>query len=192
MEFRSRLRSATAARHRDVDALFSTLQLNKPSDYRLFLRCHARAVIALEQALGVAGAERHLDDWRLRTRSPALAEDLAELGETLPSALPVEAFADEGAFWGAAYVLEGSRLGSRILAQRAAGAAQSPPLRYLLHGSKEPFWPRFLQRFEERASACDWVSMEQAAQRAFSCFVDAARLEGLQANPPQLQEEAAG
>lgn len=182
MEFRSRLRSATASRHRDVDALFSTLQLNRPADYRLFLRSHARVVAALEQSLADAGATRHLPDWCRRTRSPALAEDLAELGETPPPVLRVEGIDDEGGFWGAAYVLEGSRLGSRVLAERVTGAPQPLPLRYLLHGSHEPFWPRFLQRFEARAPACDWASTETAAQQVFSCFVEAARLEGVQAD----------
>lgn len=185
MEFRSRLRSATASRHRDVDALFSTLQLNRPGDYRLFLRSHGRVVAALEQALASAGAPQYLHDWPRRIRSPALVEDLAELGETLPAALPVDALNNEGAFWGAAYVLEGSRLGSRVLAERVKGSAQSLPLRYLLHGNREPFWPQFLQRFEERAPACDWASMEAAAQQVFASFIQAARLEGVQADPRQ-------
>ncbi|MCF7200714.1 biliverdin-producing heme oxygenase [Pseudomonas oligotrophica] len=177
MNCRTRLRNATAALHRQVDAAFSAFRLEQADDYRRFLRAHARVIPALEQALGASAATAHLPDWPQRCRSNALLADLAELDEAPPPAPFVALGDDEGAFWGAAYVLEGSRLGAQLLLQRVRQGAAERPQRYLGHAAGETLWPRFLQRLEARASYCDEAALQAAAGAVFSRFAAAARLE---------------
>ncbi|HCC63345.1 MAG TPA: hypothetical protein DEQ55_19620 [Pseudomonas sp.] len=116
-----------------------------------------------------------LDDWPLRCRRQALLADLKALGCAEPPLTPAGMAPSPGWSWGAAYVIEGSRLGGRVLSRRVAEANPSAPLRYLNHGSATPLWPSFLQKLEQQGSACDWSEVLTGANDTFERFLGAAR-----------------
>ena len=79
-----------------------------------------------------------------------------------------------GFLFGVLYVLEGSRLGARLLTRQIL-ASGDPHLRratrYLRHGEGKPFWQTFLARLE--SSIAVRRSPERAvagAVAAFACF----------------------
>lgn len=110
------LRAATAADHEAVDAAFGRFDLADPRGYGNFLQAHARALPAVEAALaGIAGLPP------LRPRTPLLQADLAGLGLTMPEPLPLAPPATLAEAFGAAYVVEGSRLGGGLLARMVNG-----------------------------------------------------------------------
>jgi len=176
-ELRLRLREATAPLHERVDAAYSEFDLGRPEDYRRFLRAHARALRAAETALEQAGIATLLMDWPARARRHALLDDLADLDCQAPVALPAPELSEIASCWGAAYVLEGSRLGGQVLARRVRQADPTAPVRYLEHGDVARLWPTFLSRLEQQASASSWAPMLAAAEATFGLFASAAALE---------------
>ena len=176
-ELRARLRQATAPLHEQADTAFSGFAFEHPGDYRQFLRAHCRVLSAAEIALENAGIAELLDDWPRRVRRHVLLADLAELGSNPPVALEVPELSDIACCWGVAYVLEGSRLGGRVLARRIRETNPTAPVRYLEHGDVARLWPTFLARLEHAASDCAWEPMLEAAEATFSLFADAAAME---------------
>jgi heme oxygenase (biliverdin-IX-beta and delta-forming) len=164
------LREATAARHAAVDSLGGGFPVDRPAGYRRFLRAHARALPATEQALEAAGIAALLPDWPERARRHALLADLAALGEAPPPSLPFAPPAGPAAALGIAYVLEGSRFGNGMLLRqvRADGSSKAPPVAYLSH--KAP-WPVFLSQLEHRLSdPASWPQAVEGALAAFAVF----------------------
>lgn len=172
---RNSLRAATALHHERVDAAFSTFDLGQPGGYRAFLHAHAQVLIPLEDALERAGIAEMIIDWPQRRRSQALRADLADLGATVGFPTPYDAPLSPGWCWGAAYVIEGSRLGGKVLARRVAQADPSAPLRYLGHGSATPLWPSFLQMLEQHGPRCEWRDLLAGAHDTFERFLAAAQ-----------------
>jgi heme oxygenase len=145
---RAILRRQTSEAHARLDALASRLDLSRGADYGVFLAASACALIPLEERLDMAGIADLLPDWPERRRSEAVRADLAGLG--LPPlaamALPPE---PPGPDWlpGAAYALEGSRLGARLLLRQVQAGADplaTGNMRYLRHGEGRPYWQSFL------------------------------------------------
>jgi heme oxygenase len=106
-----------------------------------------------------------------------LLADLDALGETAPRPGPAPALDGEAAVWGAAYVLEGSRLGGRVLSRTAAASAD-PRVRaannYLTHGQGGALWPVFLARLDASPAVRAQPEAALAAARlAFRAFRDA-------------------
>ncbi|EWC42306.1 biliverdin-producing heme oxygenase [Stutzerimonas stutzeri] len=176
-ELRARLRQATAPLHEQVDAAFSSFGLDHPDGYCRFLRAHSRVLSATEIALEQAGMEKWLDDWPARVRRHALLDDLAELNCPPPAPLQVPGLNDIGSCWGAAYVLEGSRLGGRVLARQVRKSDPAAPVRYLEHGEVSRLWPTFLVHLEQHAPGCPWERILAGAQATFGLFTSAALLE---------------
>ena len=166
---RAALRRATRDAHDRVDAAFGRMNLSDPVSYRRFLEAHVWAVLPLEAALDAAGADRLLPDWPARRRGGALLRDLAALQATAPTPPCTVFFGGAPEVWGGLYVLEGSRLGARVLAREAAG-----PRAYLLHGERARLWPSFVQLLE--ASGADPERAASGARAAFNRFEEAARL----------------
>ncbi len=171
---RSILRDATTPDHRALDASLAPL-LGKEAGYRAFLIGSGEALFPLEAALSQAGVEALLPDWPRRARSAALRKDLADL-DAHETCLPIDlpAFSSPPSLYGALYVLEGSRLGAKALAQQAL-AHESPRVRsatrYLRHGTGEGFWPSFLLRLEGDAAAREGLEEAIASARAtFAAF----------------------
>jgi heme oxygenase (biliverdin-IX-beta and delta-forming) len=156
------LREATHSLHETLDR---QLPLSRPdatlADYALHLTV-------------LRDWHRALLPWLSRTASDAssldlMARDLADCTGSLPP-LPLPDLtavhaADDGsdAFcWGMAYVLEGSRLGGKVLYRRLQAPLSPHPLRYLgERNAQGPSWPQTLASLrtqlatpEARTSGC--------------------------------------
>ncbi|MGO7957552.1 biliverdin-producing heme oxygenase [Rhizobium leguminosarum] len=173
MSLRSALRAQTADCHAAVDTFFGSFNLSRIQDYRAFLRAHARVVPAIEHALENGGIGRLLPDWPERRRAHLLAADIRELDDRLPVLLPQPSLRSEAAVWGAAYVLEGSKLGGALLAKAVPD--------YLPHSYLSPQGPKGAMRlFMDRldASTVDDPSLAAAAARdVFELFLKAGQVE---------------
>jgi heme oxygenase len=169
------LREATADLHEVADTLGSDFDLGTTGDYARFLRAHARALLPLEAALAEAGIEDFLPDWPLRRRGAALRADLAALGEAVPQA-PRLSLHTAAAALGAAYVLEGSRMGNGLLLRRIRDGGL--PAAYLAHAGAPGGWPGFLAQLESalRMPAL-WQAAAEGARAAFTLFLAALRQE---------------
>ncbi len=167
---RDYLKNSTKDLHHRLDAAASRFELDTLAGYGEFLAAQAKALIPLELALEQAGIERLLPDWASRCRRDALGRDLAELGLAAePFSTPT--IRSEAALMGAAYVLEGSRLGARmVLAQIGAQTAT----RYLRHGEGRKLWPGFLAILESnREVRCVPHDAVFAARASFTLFIRA-------------------
>lgn len=174
---RAKLRAATADLHARVDA-----RLSGPFDrgrlaYAAFLERLAEGLLPLEAALESAGVAALLADWPRRRRGPALRDDLADLGIVPSGSRRAGLFDGEARLLGALYVLEGSRLGSRLLLRRAL-ANDDPRVRlatrYLALGEERGLWLGFLDRLESsQAVAARADETIAAARQAFALFLPA-------------------
>lgn len=164
MSARFALKAATAADHDRLDGLFSAFDLAKRPDYETFLLAQAEPFIATEAALERAGICESLPDWPERRRTAALLSDLADLGldAPVPSHRPALASGEESL--GAAYVLEGSRLGGAFLVRQVPPGL---PTAFLAPGNPI-LWRAFVNRLDERLSSAR--SIEQAAVGASAIF----------------------
>ncbi|GMP09684.1 biliverdin-producing heme oxygenase [Bradyrhizobium sp. TM239] len=172
---RERLRDATAAAHRELDAQLSSFDLTVLAGYRRFLQASAGALLPLEAALVVAGVARIFPDWPERSRSAAIAADLGRLGSAARSTVSVPPLTPSGML-GTMYVLEGSRLGARFLLKEVAEAADlrmTEATSYLGHGAGKRLWQSFLSKLQGE-EACDEVEAIAAARVAFAAFERAA------------------
>jgi heme oxygenase len=168
MTARAALRAATAAEHDRVDALFSRLDLARQGDYRLFLLAQAAAFLPVEAALEEAGAQGVVPDWAERRRGHLLARDLDALGAALPAPEPAPALAGAAEILGAAYVLEGSRLGGAMLRR---GVAADAPQAFLAAPQAKGSWRKLLELLDDRLYETAAIETAAgAARRTFSCF----------------------
>jgi heme oxygenase len=172
---RALLRGSTAGLHAAVDARFAPMLDCGEAGYRSFLLASAAAVFALEQALLIAGVGSLLPDWTLRTRTAALRADLADLGVTDVALAPPPPLAGTARMFGALYVLEGSRLGAKLLVPDllAGGSARvRAATRYLRHGEGHGLWQSFLGHLEssQPTRACPAEAIA-GARAAFALFV---------------------
>lgn len=166
---RMALRGATAAEHETVDAAFGRFDLASAGSYAQFLMAHARVLGPLESA--VAG----LWDASI-ARLPLLEADLAELGTVVPSDAAFGPMSDARR-WGMLYVLEGSRLGGGILAERVAAGL---PVRYLSATHEDGSWRRFGDALELAGASqgAAWhEDVVSGARMAFAHFAESAGLD---------------
>jgi heme oxygenase (biliverdin-IX-beta and delta-forming) len=167
---RSLLRAATMGLHAVVDARFAPMLDAGEAGYRSFLLATAAAVFPLEQALLAAGVESLLPDWTRRTRAAALRADLTDV--VLATAPPL---AGAARMFGALYVLEGSRLGARLLVPDllAGGSARiRVATRYLGHGEGHRLWQSFLAHLESSRPVRECPDEAIAGARmAFALFI---------------------
>ncbi|HEU0061353.1 MAG TPA: biliverdin-producing heme oxygenase [Hyphomicrobiaceae bacterium] len=148
---RGHLRAATSDLHARLDARLAPLVTQGEAGYRDFLLRSAMALLPVEQALNEVDVANLLPDWPQRSRSRALRLDLAALSLPEPSGPTVPAICGEAFQFGMLYVLEGSRLGARLLlaeVEAALSPASRAATRYLSHGQGLSLWPTFLQRLE--------------------------------------------
>ena len=174
---RDRLRDATADAHARLDVQLDRLDLARLADYRDFLDLSASALLPLEAALVGAGVERIFADWPLRARSRAILDDLERVGGN-PHPLASPGCVGLADVLGAMYVLEGSRLGAKVLARRASSSADpvvAGATAYLRHGAGLHLWPSFLAILERHRTALhDDDAVIAAARRGFALFAAAA------------------
>jgi heme oxygenase (biliverdin-IX-beta and delta-forming) len=176
---RELLRRATAQAHADVDRRMGAMIGAGARGYTNFLVESAAAILPLEHALTEAGAASLLPDWEKRRRTDALRADLAILGAQPGSCACVSAIGGEAHQLGMLYVLEGSRLGARVLLREieASGTeGMRAATRYLRHGEGQRFWQTFLAALEAshavRRAPHDAIA---GAQAAFARFAPAVR-----------------
>ena len=171
---RDALRRHTHGAHERVDAAMSRLDLAREPDYARFLLTHARVLPGVERRLSEAGPECTPPDWPLRRRTDALLGDLRAMRLDPPAPMPVEIGAGAMACAGAAYVLEGSRLGGAVLARGVAGHL---PKGFLEHGTGDRLWPRFVAWLGSMdADGADRATAVEAARKVFGAYEEAAML----------------
>ncbi|AMN38981.1 biliverdin-producing heme oxygenase [Rhodoplanes sp. Z2-YC6860] len=170
------LRSVTAQAHARLDRQLGSLDLAALHGYRQFLEINAAALLPLETSLAAADVARLLPDWDMRSRTAAILDDLACVdGHADP--LPPPAPLDAGGVLGTLYVLEGSRLGARVLLNAIKHSPDARVLHataFLRHGAGQHFWPSFLAILDSDHSARHESSAIDGAIQAFAMFERAA------------------
>ena len=156
------VRSRTAAAHSMVDAVYSRFNLGDRRSYASFLQAHARVVPTIEAVLS---DEAHLPSWRPRTA--LLAQDLDTFGYGLPKPLAQSETWCLAAKFGLLYVLEGSRLGSRLLLRRVGSGLSS---HYLAAAHKQGEWRAFTDALNGRAKQENAAWLEAVVAGATNGF----------------------
>lgn len=177
MTARFALKAATDDIHRELDERLSTLDLAAEADYRRFLDFHARTVPAVEASLASGGLGEMVEGWCAGRRSAAIAADLAALGDAMPQ--PVEAPSLEGVgnLLGAAYVLEGSRLGGRVLERRVP---PNFPKAFLEGDGSLGSWPALIAVMDRLLYSDSLLDeAKSAARRCFTLFLNVAHEAGI-------------
>ncbi|HEY8947417.1 MAG TPA: biliverdin-producing heme oxygenase [Rhizomicrobium sp.] len=166
---RGRLKIATTAAHARLDTLAERFDLSTRTAYAEFLSAHAAVLIPLEQMLAENGVVDLLADWPERSRSSALMRDLDILRADLRAAL-VPSFATEAEMFGVLYVLEGSRLGARVILRAIDENTMNGATHYLRHGGVK-LWPSFLDAMENAPGvAANFPATLDAALTTFEIF----------------------
>lgn len=167
------LRSATLDCHERVDEIYSAANLSDPASYGSFLRAQAAAYLPVEAALDNAEIAGIIEDWPARVRGPLLVKDLADLGIESPLPIGLPAFSGLAEMLGALYVLEGSRLGGKLLKRSVAAHL---PTRFLAGGASVS-WQSLLSMMDRRLDTADCIGRAtSAARNVFSLFEDSGKL----------------
>lgn len=152
----------------------SGFDLGRREGYAGFLLTQAAAFAAVEAELDRAGADGLIEGWTIRRRSDALRRDLEQLGLEFPASGPAPVLTTPAEVLGAAYVLEGSRLGGAMLI-RTVGLGL--PTAFLTPGSPEA-WRAFVSLLDQRLVSEQSVARAvTAASAVFALFEQAARLQ---------------
>lgn len=171
---RFRLKHATAEAHDRLDRVVSGFDLGRREGYAGFLLAQAAAFPSVEAELGRAGADDFIEGWTTRRRSDALRRDLETLGLSFPASGPAPVLTTSAAILGAAYVLEGSRLGGTMLI-RTVGPGL--PTDFLTPGPPEA-WRTFVSLLDRQlVSEQSVAEAVTAASAVFALFEQAARLQ---------------
>jgi heme oxygenase (biliverdin-IX-beta and delta-forming) len=160
----SRLRQATLESHERVDLAVSKLRLEDAADYGAFLNLHLSVLQILQPNW------RGEDDADFGRFAACLDEDLGAMGvarSELPLCQP--AFASPGGKLGLAYVIRGSRLGSKFLRQRV-------PANFATSFFDCPTmltWAAFLRELDEVSLVAPNAEAEvlDGAQQVFELFL---------------------
>jgi len=152
------LKARTAAAHAALDATLSRFDLSDPGPYAAFLQVHARVLPAIEEVLG---RTPDLPCWGRRTQ--LLTRDLADLGQGPERPVAIGERLCPGQAFGLLYVVEGSRLGGRMLLG-SIGAGLPDRFLSAIHGPGE--WRGFLAALDRRAEQEGAAWLERAVSGA--------------------------
>ncbi|HEY3639121.1 MAG TPA: biliverdin-producing heme oxygenase [Rhizomicrobium sp.] len=167
---REKLREATSRRHAELDRIAGSLLVRGPEGYARFLAGQGAVVIPLEKRLEISGITTVLPDWNMRARRYDLKADLREIARPCEF-LEVPVFRSTAELLGAAYVLEGSRLGASLLLQTLRFPTAT---RFLRHGHGKGLWPQFLSVLETNNEVRDhFDEARMAALEVFELFIRA-------------------
>lgn len=172
IEIRSFLRDQTSELHRELDAIVGVFS-NRIA-YGRFLQGTFRHRAPVEAALLNIDVAR-LSSWQPRQLLPELEADLADLALPLPVAEPLHLSNDMAAFLGAAYVLEGSALGARVLVKGVDPLGFGPEYgaRYLsAQAGSLDSWRALLLALEELDRQA-WDAAAQAGRAVFQHAIQA-------------------
>lgn len=173
MTLRKALRAGTSEYHNVVDDLFGRFDMSDRRQYAAFLAGHARVIPVAEQALEQGGIYRIVPDWAERRRADMLRADMTALGCAMPPPIALAAFSSDDELWGAAYVLEGSKLGGAVLSKRVPA---DYPSKYLAYQGPKGAMKAFMDQLDAAASV-DLERAIAAARSIFAAFRAAAELE---------------
>ncbi|GHA08996.1 biliverdin-producing heme oxygenase [Oceanisphaera arctica] len=171
------LRQATRDAHRRLDSHSVLRPLISPrlsyEEYTMALLALYPAQCRLEEAVA-RGLHTQLLDYPLRPRAPALADDLVSMSQSLP--VIVETVTLEvcrpGQLIGLLYVLEGARLGSRIIAHNVHRTlGKQVPSRYFTVAQDDDSWSAFWQFAERHCPEQEQMAAVSAASAAFQLFL---------------------
>jgi heme oxygenase len=169
-DLRSFLRAETRELHEELDSLIGHFE--SLDDYERFLVGSYRHRAPAEAAIA---ADAHGLGFGPRRLVPELRQDLADLGLPVPATEPLDLSKDIACLLGAAYVVEGSALGARVLVKSAAalGMDAAHGARYLAAqaGSITP-WRALLVRLESLDKA-RWDLAASGARQVFGQAVQA-------------------
>lgn len=177
IEIRRFLRDETNELHRELDAIVGGF--SNRAEYARFLQgtfCHRAPVEAALLGCTAQPSSR----WP-RTLLPELKADLAGLSIPLPTTEPFHLSNDMAAFLGAAYVLEGSALGARVLVKGVEGLGFGPEFgaRYLsAQAASLDSWRELLAALEG-LDRQGWGAAAQSARAVFLHAIQAFRSEVL-------------
>lgn len=188
------LREATQAQHRALEAMplparvmSATVSLH---DYRAFLR--AQAAVLAYWVRRAPAAVRHAGGCRPEARLAALHADLADFpgdprttlapmpsggADASTAALPPARFDwpdASPAWWGAFYVIEGSRLGARVVARHLRAQlhdAVDGRLAYLEFAGDAP-WPQAVCALEGGVAPAARDLAAAGANAMFACYAE--------------------
>jgi len=170
---RALLRDACGEMHANLDARLSRIDFNDRSAYADMLSRFSAPLTALEAGLSAGVAPKLLPDWAERRRAAALCEDVVSLGGEF-NARVAPAIEDEAEVVGALDVLEGSRLGCRVLARMAEESADADvrgATRYFRHAESAGHWRSFLACLENAPAVRRRPDRAvRAARAAFQSF----------------------
>lgn len=163
LSLRTRLRQETRANHEALDRLFDGLTIDDSALYRRFIRMNHAAHAAIEPRLATSPIA---PTWS-RSAGPRLAGLQADMQAL--ELQPLEGpdlhldFADPASAAGIAYVLEGSRLGAKMILKGArANGAVKAPTHYLEASSETAPFADFLNALSE------WARSEDDARRCIA------------------------
>lgn len=157
------LRRVSRKAHEAVDEAFSRFDLADRKSYGAFLTAHAGALLTAETYL--AKHTSALPSWR--SRSELLKDDLRQMGLGVPAARQDIFPEHDGLALGILYVLEGSRLGGRVLSARVA---EGLPRAYLSAFHQKGEWPEFLAYLERSLNESDVARYEAVTAGAVLTF----------------------
>lgn len=140
------LRMACEAAHARLDAKLTLFDLTDRISYCEMLSRMSGPLGALEGALAAGAWPDLFGDWFARRRTEALRADLDALGGEFREevAAPIK---DVARAFGALYVLEGSRLGARVLARQVAASGDEEvraSTRFFRHAEDQRHWQSFI------------------------------------------------
>lgn len=180
------LRRTTRPWHDRVDEAYGRFDLASRPGLTAFLISQAAALLPMEQAIETCGAADFLRGWPRRRRGPALATDLQSLGLAVPLATYDVSLPSRLHGIGALYVLEGSKLGARVLLRRVAASPDADVRRataFLAH-SERGDWAAFLSQLDGLPSNPDHrVHLTEGAETAFAAFLRQAVTAGARCSP---------
>lgn len=168
--FLTALRKESRIEHEGVDQVFSRFNLQDPVDYGAFLSAHARVIPVLER-----GLKAQFEDANIGWREDALRQDMHALGQEMPPEMPWHSIQRDGHAMGVLYVLEGSKLGGRVLAKRVP---EGMPSAYLSSVHEAGVWPLFLNTLRVALSEGDEAyraDVLEGARQAFALFAASGR-----------------
>ena len=172
------LRTATRPWHDRVEAAFAPFDLRTVEGLAGFLIRQAAAHLPLEAELDARGMVHLLPDWPERRRSGALMADLDHLG-VVAAIEPVRAnLPTPGHMFGALYVLEGSRLGGRLLQRQLADSPDAlvrSATKYLNHPGAPAGWAGLVAALDAISpTEPQRADLLSGAEQAFSLYYQAA------------------
>jgi heme oxygenase len=155
------LKARTGFAHETVDTLFSRFDLGGQESYVHFLLAHGRVLPGIEAAL------RHQGLPRWQSRTGLLAHDLAAFGYGLPVPIEVPSGPSLARQTGLLYVIEGSRLGGRLLSRRVRPGLSAE----FLSAFHEPgAWRAFTRALDARAGLEGTAWLEEVVGGALHGF----------------------